>query len=60
METKNKPVLLNLSQLTIDRLKELDDYRTMETGRGNNKSQIVRDAIELIYLKVTQEMREER
>lgn len=54
MKSENKPNIFYLPQQTIDKLNMMDEIRKGITGKGNNKSQIVREAIDELFLSTMQ------
>jgi hypothetical protein len=59
MKSENKANIFYLPQQTIDKLNVMDEIRKGITGKGNNKSQIVREAIDELFLNIMQSKREE-
>ena len=53
MKSENKPVLFYLPQTALDKLDMMDKVRAEITGKGNNKSQLVREAIEALFKKMS-------
>lgn len=54
MKSENKPTLFHLPRQTLQKLDSLDEMMRIVTGKGNNKSQIVREAIERLWAEKVQ------
>jgi hypothetical protein len=60
MAEKLVRVLFTLSRQTIEKLNMMDQIRTVIAGKGNNKSQLVREAIDDLWLKYQRNEREDK